>query len=53
MVGSLNLTAELPAALSDVVRLDSANIDACLALGEIRLKAATTPLRRPSTAAPP
>jgi tetratricopeptide (TPR) repeat protein len=43
MVGSLNLTAELPAALSDVVRLDSANIDACLALGEIRLKASDYP----------
>ena len=40
---ALNLTAEIPAALSDAVRLDSANVDACLALGEIRLKASDFP----------
>ncbi|MDB5104999.1 MAG: hypothetical protein JWP91_2688 [Fibrobacteres bacterium] len=39
MARALNLQAEIPAALADVVRLDSANTDACLALGEIRLKA--------------
>ena len=36
---ALSLNAEIPAALADVVRLDSSNTDACLALGEIRLKA--------------
>ncbi|MDQ3002341.1 MAG: tetratricopeptide repeat protein, partial [Fibrobacterota bacterium] len=40
---ALNLSAEIPAALSDVVRLDSANIEACIALGEIRLKASDFP----------
>jgi tetratricopeptide (TPR) repeat protein len=43
MTRALNLQAEMPAALADVVRLDSANVDACLALGEIRLKASDFP----------
>ncbi|MEO7424173.1 MAG: tetratricopeptide repeat protein [Fibrobacteria bacterium] len=43
MTRALNLQAEIPAALSDVVRLDSGNIDACMALGEIRLKASEYP----------
>ncbi|MDB5048016.1 MAG: prsT [Fibrobacteres bacterium] len=43
MTGVLNLQAELPAALADVVRLDSANVEACLALGALRLKASDFP----------
>ena len=39
MARALNLQAEIPAALADVVRLDSSNADACIALGEMRLKA--------------
>ncbi len=38
MTRTLNLVVELPYALSDVVNLDSANTDACLALAENRLK---------------
>jgi tetratricopeptide (TPR) repeat protein len=40
---ALSLAAELPAALADAIRLDSANTDACLALGEIKLKASEYP----------
>jgi tetratricopeptide (TPR) repeat protein len=40
---SLSLQAEMPAALGDAIRLDSSNIDACLALGEIKLKAGEYP----------
>ncbi len=43
MTRALNLQAEIPAALADVVRLDSGNTDACVALGEIRLKAGEYP----------
>jgi tetratricopeptide (TPR) repeat protein len=43
MTRALSLQAEMPAALADVVRLDSANVDACLALGEIRLKSSDFP----------
>jgi tetratricopeptide (TPR) repeat protein len=35
---ALNLSAEVPAALSEVVRLDSANVDAGMELAEIHLK---------------
>jgi len=38
MTRALGLSAELPAALSEVVRLDSANAEAAQSLGEIRLK---------------
>jgi tetratricopeptide (TPR) repeat protein len=40
---ALSLQAEMPAALGDAIRLDSANLDACLALGEIKLKAGEYP----------
>ncbi|HKP94735.1 MAG TPA: tetratricopeptide repeat protein [Fibrobacteria bacterium] len=43
MTRALNLQAEIPVALADVVRLDSGNVDACLALGELRLKASDFP----------
>jgi len=40
---ALSLPAELPSALADVIRIDSTNVDACLALGEIKLKAPDYP----------
>jgi tetratricopeptide (TPR) repeat protein len=43
MARALNLEKELPAALADVVRLDSNNIEACAVLAEIRLKDADYP----------